>query len=371
MSCKVRFYTLIVLLMAALMALTGCAGMLERDYTTAVLHVENPPPQGDAAYRVESYPALCAALLSYVEEGMEEGLLRFPTTYGGNLTVDLGKAKERLLTEEPLGAYAVEDMEFRVSRIISYYEVELEVTYRLGREEIRTLKEVDGPLELDGLLEETLEERNEQVTALIEGCPLGQEGYLTEAMERAYVACPAVALGRPEVTATTWPETGDRRVVQLELAYPEKTSRLTWIVEPLRRRAETLAAATQPTYERVYATLQGCCVYDPEVGNTVADALVVGKAGQEGMALAFKLLCDKKNLPCRVEHSGGLWYVSWQSGGETVYLDVTAPAFAPGADIPQPISVLEEPGQTEADPAAAEQGETAPEEAASQEVEED
>lgn len=334
--------------------------MLERDYTTAVAHVENPVPQGDAAYRVESYPALCAALLSYVEEGMEEGLLRFPTTYGGNLTVDLEKAKERLMTEEPLGAYAVEDMDFRVSRIISYYEVELEVTYRLSREEIKALVEIGDPQELDELLEETLEERKEQVVALVDGCPLEEEGYLLEAVERAYIACPALALGRPEVTTATWPETGDRRVVELELTYPEKTSGLAWIVEPLRRRTQALAAETEPTYGGVYSTLQGCCVYDPEGGNTVADALLTGKAGQEGMALGFKLLCDEKGLSCQVEHRDGLWYVSWQSGGETVYLDVTGPEFAPGPDVPQLVTVRE----------GADQEGTDREEAASQEVEE-
>ncbi len=370
MSCKGRFSARIVPLTAALALLSGCAGMLERDYTTAVTHVENPAPQWDAAYRVESYPALCAALLSYVEEGMEEGLLRFPTTYGGNLTVDLGRAKERLLTEEPVGAYAVEDITFRASRIISYYEVEIEVAYRQDREELRALREVDGTGELDGLLKEAMEDRTERVTALVEGCPLEQESYLAEALERAYVACPALALGRPGVSVTTWPETGDRRVVELKLTYPEKTSGLSWIVGSLRRRAESLAAAAQPTYEGVYDALQSCCVYDPEVGNTVADALMVGRAGQEGMTLGFRLLCDEKDLPCQVEHSEGLWYVSWQSGGKTVYLDVTGPEFSPGEDVPQPgiIRAGTEPG---GGPETAQQEEPAPEGAASQEVEED
>ncbi len=315
--------------------------MLERDYTTATAHVENPAPQSYAAYRVETYPALCAALLSYVEEGMEEGLLRFPTTYSGNLTVDLGRAKERLLTEEPLGAYAVEDVDFRVSRIISYYEVELAVTYRLEREDIRGLTQVGGPQELRELLGKTLEERDERVAALVSGCPLDSEGYLLEAVERAYTQRPALALGRPEVTVATWPEKGDRRVVELELTYPEKTSGLAWMVEPVRRRAQALGLEAEPTYEGVYAVLQSRCAYDPQGANTVADAILVGRAGQEGMALAYKLLCDERELPCQVEHSEGLWYVSWKRGGETVYLDVTGQEFSPGPELPQPVTIQE------------------------------
>lgn len=343
MSCKGRGKPVRVLAaaLAVLAGLSGCAGMLERDYVTAEAHVENPAPQGDAAYRVESYPALCAALLSYVEEGMERGLLRFPTTYGGNLTVDLEKAKERLLREEPLGAYAVEDVDFRVSRIISYYEVELSVTYRLSRDEIKSLIEVDNPSELRELLEKTLEERTERVTALVSGCPLDEEGYLEDAVGQAYVERPALALGRPEVTARTWPEQGTRRVVELTLSYPEKTSGLGWTREPLLRRAKALAAESEPTHEGVFDALQGWCTYDPEGGNTVADCLLVGRAGSEGMALGYKLLCDEKGLSCQVEHSEGLWYVSWRSEGETVYLDVTGQAYEPGAEPPQLVTVQE------------------------------
>lgn len=339
MSCKTRFSALAVSLTVALTVLSGCAGMLERDYTTATAHVENPTPQGDAAYRVESYPALCAALLSYVEEGVEQGLLHFPTTYGGNLTVDLDKAKERLLTEEPLGAYAVEDITFRTSRIISYYEAELDVTYRLSREEIKSLAQADGPAALAALLESALEARTERVTALVSGCSLEEEGCLEDAVDRAYENCPALALGRPDVTIQTWPEKGERRVVELSLTYPETTSGLAWTREPILRRAQALAAESPPTHGGMFDALQSRCVFDPEAGNTVADALLTGKAGMEGMALGYKLLCDEKGLSCQVEHREGLWYVSWRMGGETVYLDVTGEKFSPGREIPQPVTV--------------------------------
>ncbi len=318
--------------------------MLERSYVTAVDHVENPAPRSDAAYRVESYPALRAALTAYVEEGMDTGLLRFPTTYGGNLTVDLERAREWLTTEDPLGAYAVEEVEFHTSRIISYYEVELDVTYRLDREELRSLTQVESPSALAALLETALEERSPQVTALVSGCPLDRSDYLTEAVGHAYEERPALALGRPDVTVKTWPETGQRRVVELTLSYPEVTSGLSWTRQPLLRRAQALAAGAPATHEGVFDALQSACTFDPAGGNTVADALLTGRAGMEGMALGYKLLCDEKGLTCQVEHSEGLWYVSWRSSGETVYLDVTGAEFSPSGETPQPVTaeVVEE-----------------------------
>ena len=59
-----------------LLCLSSCALMLEREYTEASAHAEDQRPLGSATYRVETYPALRAALLSYVEEGLGEGSLR-------------------------------------------------------------------------------------------------------------------------------------------------------------------------------------------------------------------------------------------------------------------------------------------------------
>ncbi len=220
--------------------LSSCASLLEREYTVAEPHVENPP-QADAAYRVETYPALRSALLSYVEEGMEEGLLRFPTTYPGNLTVDLEKARRQLLEEDPLGNYALADVSFHTSKIIAYYEVELTFTYQIDRATLASLPHVESQKELSELLGEALEDEREQVEVYLTSYPQEDpqffEGALDLALEAQAGPAPATDVPeteapaepsaapesppRPELAVELYPATGgERRVAVLELSYP-------------------------------------------------------------------------------------------------------------------------------------------------------
>lgn len=219
----------------ALLLLPSCASMLEREYTVTSQHVENPPPQGDTAYRVETYPALRSALLSYVEEGMETGLLRFPTTYAGDLSVDLEKARRQLLEEEPLGCYGLEDVSFHTSRIIAYYETELTFTYRVEPKTLPSLPRAGSQSKLAGLLRQALEEGETSLVVYLSMYPEEDEGFFSGALELAYASRdleepePSGGEGPPPEGAERaklagvelYPKTGVRRVAVLALEYPQ------------------------------------------------------------------------------------------------------------------------------------------------------
>lgn len=211
-------------LILALLCLTSCASMLEREYTEAVDHVEDQRPAGDTAYRVETYPALRAALLSYVEEGMDQGALRCPTTYPGNLSVDLEKAKRQLMEEDPLGCYALEDVSFRTSRIIAYYEVELDFTYRVDPKSLASLPRAASQGELAELLRQGLRGEETSLAVYLTRYPEEDEQFFSGALEQALAPEEAGEPGTfPEVELAAvelYPKTGSRRVAALELEYP-------------------------------------------------------------------------------------------------------------------------------------------------------
>lgn len=215
-----------VWLCLALLCLTSCASMLEREYTEAVDHVEDQHPAGDTAYRVETYPALRAAILSYVEEGMDQGALRCPTTYPGNLSVDLEKARRQIMEEDPLGCYALEDMSFRTSRIIAYYEVELDFTYKVDPKSLTALPRAAGQGELAQLLRQALRGEETSLAVYLTRYPEEDEQFFSGALEQALA--PDEEVGEPETfpevklaAVELYPKTGSRRVAALELEYPQ------------------------------------------------------------------------------------------------------------------------------------------------------
>ena len=203
-----------------LLCLSSCALMLEREYTEASNHAEDQRPLSGAAYRVETYPALRAAMLSYVEEGLGEGSLRCPTTYPGNLSVDLEKARRQLMEEEPLGCYALEDITFRTTRIISYYEVALDFSYRVDPKEVAGLPRVSAREGLVRALGQSLENREGRLVVYLTAYPEEEPDYFDAALQEAWEADPAT--DRPQLTVELYPQSGTRRVAVLELDYGEE-----------------------------------------------------------------------------------------------------------------------------------------------------
>lgn len=326
--------------LALALFLSGCAAMLERDYLVTGEHMENPPGQSENVYRVETYSGLTAALRSYVEEGMDTGVLRFPTTYAGNLTVDMEKGKRQLLEEEPIGCYALSDLTYHISRIISYYEVTLTFDYRVEREKVAALRQVRGQEELQALLRETLAGFLPGFTARISLSALDEES-LRAQIEAAYLSLPQAALGRPEVELTFYPEHKNPAVVEAAFTYPESVFTLRRVSGRLTERAKELTEGAEADPAALLAILHQSAVLDEESGGaTAAHALLEGApyggsgADREGFALAYQLLCDAAGVPCVLSGENGTYLatVTRTDTGETVSFDpADAGSLAPAA----------------------------------------
>lgn len=207
-----------------LLCLSSCASMLEREYTVAERHEENPLPQSDT-YRAETYPALRAGLLSYLEEGLETGALRVPATYSGNLTVDLERVKRQLMEEEPLGCYALRDLTFHTSKIIAYYEVTATFDYRVTTGEIKAVVNTRDEGALDAVVKKALSEREDGFTVLLYPNPDPQaRDLIGESIQRLGQEDPGLASPPIETEITYYPENVEanrRTVAEVRLHYSE------------------------------------------------------------------------------------------------------------------------------------------------------
>lgn len=297
-------------LILALLCLTSCASMLEREETYTAKHVENPVAGGDTGYRVNTYLGLCSALRSYVEEGMSEGNLRFPATYPGNLTVDLEKAKRYLMEETALGCYTLHDVTFHVNRIVAYYEVTAAFDYRVDPAEYRALETVysNSYRALNEHFQEALENFGGSFTVRLEDCPLEEEYNLVDYRLRdIYDNSPELAVAYPDLEVTYYPENGAQRVAEVKVTYPESATTLRLRQRDMLRAAKELAgelddpvADDGESMFRVsmaaYELVKGRFQYDPEGGATAADALQNGAATDEGLARLWQLLCHLKGV---------------------------------------------------------------------------
>lgn len=104
-----------------LLACTGC-GLLEREYVQISQHQEQTAENDDATtLRAESYAELVGGAQYFVSMGVPSGTVRL-YQYTGDIQKAVDRACEALLQDDPLGSYALQDVQCQYTRIVSYYE---------------------------------------------------------------------------------------------------------------------------------------------------------------------------------------------------------------------------------------------------------
>ena len=313
------------------LALGGCS-LSGQAYTVVEPHAEHPAQGEDAStIKASTYSELVNGVLFFVSQGMEKGVIQI-TDYNGDVEEDLNRACLEVAKDDPLGAYAVDFIKNDYTTILTTYEATITIAY------CRSLEQISGLVNITG----TSAIREEAVRALAGFQPelVLRVGYFTgdsaaveEQVRQAYYDTPAAALGMPQCTVTLYPETGTQRIVEILLNYPEETAALQQKSRQLEEQTEAVLAPIQHQIasrrlDLLMETLPGAVRVDPQTGGSTAwDALVGQGADDEGLALAFQLLCDGLGLECEIVEGalGGEPHFFNQTGrnGQTVWVDLS------------------------------------------------
>lgn len=156
--------------------LTGCASLLEREYSTAEPH-SSKFWESEAAdiLRAENHQDIVNDLLLLIGQHTEDATLRL-YNFADDLAVAdaLEQAAVEIQQETPMGAYAVEYITSSSQSQRGYYEVELQIGYRRTAEQIQAVVNATSPEGLYSLLEAALE--NEKTELAVRIGYWGQDG---------------------------------------------------------------------------------------------------------------------------------------------------------------------------------------------------
>ena len=282
--------------------LCACSAMLEREQTSRQPHPQTiTVDQDPSVLEAATYQELVSAILYLVTQHSEEGTVRL-YNYAGEVEADLTAACLEVVQKDPLGAYAVDYIKHEVSRIVSYYEAQLTLSYRRTTEEMARVVSVTGSGAIKSELRETFSGFGEQCVLRVSYLP--EDGdYLQSLIRQAYYDTPQTAFGLPQVRLTLYPESGVQRIVEAAVEYPLSPSTRLTVQTQLSEAVEALfTAQTAPATPRTLFDLLTTRVERTDSADcyTAHDALVRGRANAEGLALAYKLLCDRAGLSCTV-----------------------------------------------------------------------
>ena len=149
----------LAVLMLALCLLTGCASLLEREYSTAEPHSSKFwESETTDTLRAENYQDIVNDLLILIGQHAEQATLRL-YNFRDDLTVAdiLERATVEIQQETPLGAYAVAYITSSAQAQRSYYEVSLQIGYRRTAEQLQAVVNATSPEAVSSLLESALE----------------------------------------------------------------------------------------------------------------------------------------------------------------------------------------------------------------------
>lgn len=301
---------------AALLFLAGCTSPLEGEYISVTPHesaAESAAPEVPVL-SADSYDEIVEALLEIISGGDSYGIIRI-SGYSGDVEADVNEACMYVGTSTALGAYAVSYVSASVSRIISYYDAQITISYRKTPLEVKSIIPVSSLQQLEGELSYLMGIYRREEAVLLE-LPEVTVGEVTELVDTLYREDPTLGVMPPVVTASLYPETGESRVLETYYEYPYNTARLKDMTEKQASAVEELADAAHglDNGQALFAwcsTLAETVEFDLQgerEGNLTAQsrpnlaygALIDGKATGKGFALALMALCKSRNIPCKL-----------------------------------------------------------------------
>lgn len=303
----------LLLLLAALMLypLNGCSSLFDRE-----IYVEEPYDAGsettdaeiDDAEAISNYAALRQAINRLVEEHTESAELQFQN-YNGSISQDISTACWEVKSSTPLGAFAVDYISYDLSRIVSYYQAELHITYKKSQYQVEALERVENLTAMRTRLSDALRAGETYLVLEIAATALTAD-MVSDSVSDAYYADPLLSPVLPSVTTGIYPESGLTRILEITLDYGLDSETLAVRREELETAVLAVAAGCgmaedgENTAELRVILAALCdylganCVPDENGDNTAWAALSESTASSEGIAMAFAAVCRTLDIVC-------------------------------------------------------------------------
>lgn len=263
---------------------------------------------------ISDYDTLKRAITWIVSEHQTSAQLQFQN-YDGNISRDISQACWEVKSGSPLGAFAIDYTSCDLSRIVSFYQADLYITYRRSAEQVEALEQLAAPSELSLRLNEALHQSESYLVLELTSANLSAER-VRELVEQVYYNDALATPCLPSAEVNIYPESGMEHILEISLDYGMDRTALdtlrTELLDACTQAMELSGASNEPSGEpgsllreadRFYAAclyLAGHCVYDAGGGRTAHDALVSGRANAEGIALACQALCKALGLEAQV-----------------------------------------------------------------------
>lgn len=296
-----------------LLILCGCA-YFETEYE--VIEDYAPPVQSESdeygKISVSDINSLQQAIRTIISNRESTGKIVFDSSYEGDPTADMSKACWQVRSQDALCAYWVENISYELSKIVTYYEARLKISYSGYINNSAEIVYLPYSAEIEDVLKNALTSGMSKLVILVD-----HSMYTAEDVSRlvldVYRKNPVCTPAQPLPTVNMFSGSNMQRLYEITFYYEHSEYVLAHRRELL---AEFLPFAELDTKQLSDSDkartafeyiAENCRVSLSSAHNTAYDALVEGEADSEGIALAFVELCRQLGLECVIVYGQHDW----------------------------------------------------------------
>ncbi len=303
-----------LLLLAVCLLLAGC-NWLDGSYVSVQPHREQLSGSQPWTVSASNFLQLRTVLQDMVDSGTENAVINVAEYSQEQLEKGMETAVIYLTRQYPLGAYAVEEIDYEIGTGGGQPAVSVDISYIHGRSELRKVRTVEDMQELEAEIAETLEACSEGVVLLVRHY---NRRDFTQFVEDYAEQNPNIVMETPQVAVGLYPDTGYSRVVELKFTYRTSREALRQMqaqVAPLFASARQYVSgdgADSQKYSQMYGFLMERYDYKMETSITPAYSLLRhGVGDSKAFATVYAAMCRQADLECQVvsgTRNGEAWY---------------------------------------------------------------
>lgn len=290
----------IMVALCLLFLIARCNPLLDRTYTTVIDHASSASEPQEEVLEADSPEELVDCILTFVYRGVEHGRVRL-SDYDSNTEEAIDTACQSVLRETAIGAYALYNIDYFYTHVVSYYECQFLYSYSHTPQEIRSVIPVSDQAELLERIEDALAGFAEELVVEIDDFSVTKLDVLTQVKE-AYYHQPAYAIEYPQVSVCSYPEKGEHKMIELQFSWQESPEKLaSQVTEAASAAADVAGRGVNSDLSGVwqlYSRLSDRVDCQDDSGSGVYDALVNGQSDSQGLALAYQVLCENSGITC-------------------------------------------------------------------------
>ena len=320
--------TILILLLCISLLLGGCTWM-DGSYVSVTRHREQRQTNQTDVATASNYLELLDALKSIIADGTEVAAINIADYPADSLEHSMERAVQYSMENDPIGAYAVDGIQYELGTTSGMPAMSVSITYRHNSSEIQRIRSADSIEAARMEVAEALEGYNASLVMLVE--QYSSEDF-TQFVHDYADLYPDKVMEIPQVTENVY-GTGSDRVVELIFTYQtsrDSLRRMQSQVEPVFASAALYVSGDGEAHQKfsqLYAFLMERFDYKIETSITPSYSLIRhGVGDSRAFATVYAAMCRSAGLECITvtgTRSGEPW--SWNiilDGGQYYHVDL-------------------------------------------------